>query len=63
MNRGIAYSTFWDDFLQSVMVLWIIVTLLFLLFRLAPSNPIASYIDTDLHRTARSGNTGALRLG
>ena len=45
MKRGIFYYIF-GRFLQSVMVLWIIVTLLFLLFRLAPSNPLASYIDT-----------------
>lgn len=31
--------------LQSLMVLWAIVTLLFLLFRLAPGNPLVAYID------------------
>lgn len=46
MNRSIAYYII-GRFLQSVMVLWVIVTLLFLLFRLAPSNPMASYIDTE----------------
>ncbi|MCY3573800.1 MAG: ABC transporter permease [Chloroflexi bacterium] len=46
MSRGIA-SYIAGRFLQSVMVLWVIVTLLFLLFRLAPSNPMASYIDTE----------------
>ena len=45
MKRGVFYYIF-GRFLQSVMVLWVIVTLLFLLFRLAPSNPLASYIDT-----------------
>ena len=45
MKRGVFYYIF-GRFMQSVMVLWIIVTLLFLLFRLAPSNPLASYIDT-----------------
>lgn len=45
MNRGVVYYIL-GRFLQSMMVLWIIVTLLFLLFRLAPSNPLASYIDT-----------------
>ncbi len=46
MSRGIA-SYIVGRFLQSMMVLWVIVTLLFLLFRLAPSNPMASYIDTE----------------
>ncbi len=31
---------------QTLGVLWVIVTLLFLLFRLAPGNPLAAYIDT-----------------
>ena len=31
--------------LQSILVLWVIVTLLFLLFRLAPANPLVAYID------------------
>ncbi len=31
---------------QSLMVLLVIVTLLFLLFRLGPSNPLVAYIDT-----------------
>ncbi|MFQ5854577.1 MAG: ABC transporter permease [Anaerolineae bacterium] len=30
---------------QSVLVLWVVVTLLFLLFRLAPGNPLVAYID------------------
>ena len=32
--------------LQSILVLWVIVTILFLLFRLAPGNPMTAYIDT-----------------
>ena len=32
--------------LQSILVLWVVVTLLFLLFRLGPSNPLVAYIDT-----------------
>ena len=32
--------------LQSLLVLWVIVTILFLLFRLAPGNPLTAYIDT-----------------
>ncbi|MDX1663367.1 MAG: ABC transporter permease [Candidatus Promineifilaceae bacterium] len=32
-------------FLQSLLVLWVIVTILFLLFRLAPGNPLVAYID------------------
>ena len=31
--------------LQSLLVLWVIVTILFLLFRLAPGNPLVAYID------------------
>ncbi|HEY63135.1 MAG TPA: ABC transporter permease [Caldilineae bacterium] len=31
--------------LQSVLVLWVIVTILFLIFRLAPGNPLVAYID------------------
>ncbi|MCY3836120.1 MAG: ABC transporter permease [Anaerolineaceae bacterium] len=49
MNRGIAYYII-GRFLQSVLVLWIIVTLLFLLFRLAPGDPIANYIDVNFTR-------------
>lgn len=30
---------------QSVLVLWVVVTILFLLFRLAPGNPLVAYID------------------
>ena len=45
MNRGaIAYLI--GRFLQSLLVLWVVVTLLFLLFRLAPGNPLTAYIDT-----------------
>lgn len=32
--------------LMMVLVLWVITTMLFLLFRLAPGNPLAAYIDT-----------------
>ena len=49
MSRGVVYYIA-GRFLQSVMVLWIIVTLLFLLFRLAPGNPIANYIDVNFTR-------------
>lgn len=31
--------------LQSLLVLWVVVTVLFLLFRLAPGNPLVAYID------------------
>lgn len=45
MRRGfIAYIG--GRLLQSLLVLWVIVTVLFLLFRLAPGNPLAAYIDT-----------------
>lgn len=30
---------------QSVLVLWVVITILFLLFRLAPGNPLVAYID------------------
>ncbi len=33
--------------LQALLVLWVIVTVLFLVFRLAPGNPLAAYIDTN----------------
>lgn len=42
-RRILAYLS--GRFLQSVLVLWVIVTLLFLLFRLAPGNPLVAYID------------------
>ena len=58
MKRGVVYYIL-GRFLQSVMVLWIIVTLLFLLFRLAPSNPLASYIDTTFTKEAGSDAAGA----
>lgn len=32
--------------LQSLLVLWVVATLLFLLFRLAPGNPLVAYIDS-----------------
>ena len=45
MRRGVlAYVG--GRLLQSLLVLWVIVTILFLLFRLAPGNPMAAYIDT-----------------
>lgn len=45
MQRG-AFIYIGGRLLQSLLVLWIIVTFLFFLFRLGPSNPLASYIDT-----------------
>lgn len=45
MRRGVlAYIG--RRLLQSILVLWVIVTILFLLFRLAPGNPLTAYIDT-----------------
>ena len=44
MNRG-ALAYILDRILQSLLVLWVIATLLFLLFDLAPGNPMASHID------------------
>ncbi len=44
MNRGVlAYIL--GRIIQSLLVLWVIVTILFLMFRLLPNNPMASYID------------------
>lgn len=43
MRGPLAYVGF--RLLQSVLVLWVIVTLLFLLFRLVPSSPLVAYID------------------
>ncbi len=45
MNRGILTYII-GRLLQSLLVLWVITTILFLLFRLGPGNPLASYIDT-----------------
>lgn len=45
MSRGVlAYIV--GRIFQSLLVMWVIVTILFLLFRLGPGNPLASYIDT-----------------
>lgn len=45
MNRGVITYII-GRILQSLLVLWVITTILFLLFRLGPGNPLASYIDT-----------------
>ena len=47
--------------LQSLLVLWVIVTILFLLFRLAPGNPLTAYIDTTF--TAEQQATIMARFG
>lgn len=44
MRRGILLYL-GNRLLQSVLVLWVVVTILFLLFRLAPGNPLVAYID------------------
>ena len=44
MNRG-AFAHLGGRLLQSLLVLWVVITLLFLLFRLAPGNPLVAYID------------------
>ena len=45
MRKGIlTYLT--NRILQSLLVLWVVATLLFLLFRLAPGNPLVAYIDS-----------------
>lgn len=45
MRKGIL-SYFSGRILQSLLVLWVVATLLFLLFRLAPGNPLVAYIDS-----------------
>ena len=45
MNRGV-FVYLGGRLLQSLLVLWVVLTLLFLLFRLAPGNPLVAYIDT-----------------
>jgi peptide/nickel transport system permease protein len=45
MRRGLI-TYIGGRLLQSLLVLWVIVTILFLLFRLAPGNPLTAYIDT-----------------
>jgi peptide/nickel transport system permease protein len=44
MRRG-TWVYIGSRFLQSILVLWVIATILFFLFRLAPSNPLAAYIN------------------
>ncbi|MBS1254034.1 MAG: Glutathione transport system permease protein GsiC [Anaerolineales bacterium] len=44
MRRGVLLYL-GSRLLQSVLVLWVVVTILFLLFRLAPGNPLVAYID------------------
>ncbi|MEM6529042.1 MAG: ABC transporter permease [Chloroflexota bacterium] len=45
MRRSV-YLYVFRRFLQSLFVLWVIITILFFFFRLAPGNPLAAYIDT-----------------
>lgn len=45
MNRG-ALAYILGRIVRSLSALWVIVTIIFLLFRLGPGNPMASYIDT-----------------
>lgn len=45
MRRGVILYI-GGRFLQSLLVLWVIVTFLFFLFRFAPGSPLAAYIDT-----------------
>ncbi len=45
MRRGLI-TYIGGRLLQSLLVLWVIITILFLLFRLAPGNPLTAYIDT-----------------
>lgn len=53
MRRGlVAYIG--GRLLQSLLVLWVIVTILFLLFRLAPGNPLTAYIDTTFGEEQRT---------
>ena len=45
MRKGI-FAYLGSRILQSLLVLWVVATLLFLLFRLAPGNPLVAYIDS-----------------
>ncbi|MEL7234522.1 MAG: ABC transporter permease, partial [Chloroflexota bacterium] len=45
MRRSV-YLYILRRFLESLFVLWVIITILFFFFRLAPGNPLAAYIDT-----------------
>ncbi len=60
MRRGILLYI-GGRFLQSLLVLWVIVTLLFLLFRLAPGNPVTAYIDSTF--TAEQREATMARFG
>jgi peptide/nickel transport system permease protein len=53
MRRGLA-AYIGGRLLQSLLVLWVIVTILFLLFRLAPGNPLTAYIDTTFGEEQRT---------
>lgn len=44
MSRGVALHL-GGRLLQAAIVLWVVVTILFFLFRLAPGNPLVAYID------------------
>jgi peptide/nickel transport system permease protein len=54
MRRGLI-TYIGGRLLQSLLVLWVIVTILFLLFRLAPGNPLTAYIDTTFTADQQAG--------
>ncbi len=60
MRRGV-WGYIGRRLLRSLLVLWVIVTLLFLLFRLAPGNPMTAYIDTTF--SAEQQNALLTRFG
>jgi peptide/nickel transport system permease protein len=61
MRRGVLLYI-GGRFLQSLLVLWMIVTLLFLLFRLAPGNPVAAYIDATFTEEQRDATMARFGL-
>ena len=61
MRRGILFYI-GGRFLQSVVVLWVIVTILFLLFRLAPGNPMTAYIDSTFTEDQREATMARFGL-
>lgn len=61
MRRGIVLYI-GGRLLQSLLVLWVIVTILFLLFRLAPGNPATAYIDATFTEEQRAATMARFGL-
>ncbi|MBC7812630.1 MAG: ABC transporter permease [Burkholderiales bacterium] len=60
MRRGVLFYI-GSRLLQALLVLWVIATILFLLFRLAPGNPMAVYLDPTF--TEEQANAIMARFG